>query len=68
MQINQLKLCFQKKKKKKTSIRNFTGNMDHINKKVKKQGYTCRNSSGQVFQSVAVAELGIKSPLEYLQV
>ena len=33
--------------------------------------YTCRYSSGQlipIFQSVAVAELGIKGPLEYLQV
>ena len=33
--------------------------------------YTCRYSSGQlipVFQSVAVAKLGIKGPLEYLQV
>jgi len=32
--------------------------------------YTCRYSSGQlipIFQSVAVAELGIKGPLEYLQ-
>jgi len=32
---------------------------------------TCRYSSGQlipIFQSVAVAELGIKGPLEYLQV
>jgi len=31
--------------------------------------YTCRYSSGQlipIFQSVAVAELGIESPLEYL--
>jgi len=33
--------------------------------------YTCRYSSGQlilIFQSRAVAELRIKSPLEYLQV
>ena len=33
--------------------------------------YTCRYYSGQlipIFQSVAVAELGIKGPLEYLQV
>ena len=33
--------------------------------------YTCRYSSGQlisIFQSVAVAGLGIKGPLEYLQV
>ena len=33
--------------------------------------YTCRYSSGYlipVIQSVAVAELGIKSPLEYSQV
>jgi len=33
--------------------------------------YTCRYSSGQlipIFQSIAVAELRIKGPLEYLQV
>ena len=33
--------------------------------------YTCRYSNGQlipIFQSVAVAELEIKGPLEYLQV
>ena len=33
--------------------------------------YTCRYSSGQlipIFQSVTVAELGIKGPVEYLQV
>jgi len=33
--------------------------------------YTCRYSSEQlipIFQSVAVVELGIKGPLEYLQV
>ena len=33
--------------------------------------YTCRYSSGlliPIFQSVAVAELGIKGPLEYMQV
>jgi len=33
--------------------------------------YTCRYSSGlliPIFQSVAVAELGIKGPLEYLLV
>ena len=35
------------------------------------EAYTCRYSSGQLiplFQSVAVAELRIKGPLEYLQV
>jgi len=45
--------------------------MDHINesKETRVVAYTCRYSSGQlipIFQSVAV--VGIKGPLEYLQV
>ena len=41
------------------------------NKETMVVAYTWRYSSGQlipIFQSVAVAELGINCPLEYLQV
>ena len=69
VQINQLKLlCFQKNKQTSIwKICNFTVNRDETTV----VAYTCRYSSGKlipIFQSVVVAELGIKGPLEYLQV
>jgi len=62
-------LCFKTNKHKEQSII-----LQAIRIKIKETrvvAYTCRYSSGQlipIFQSVAVAELGIKVPLEYLQV
>jgi len=55
-----------------TKMCNFTVNRDQINKNKETRvlADTCRYSSGQlipIFQTVAVAELGIKGPLEYLQ-
>ena len=69
-------ICFQKvnnQVKEKNVILQSIGIIHCINKSEETGvvAYTCRYSSGKlipIFQSVAVAELGIKGPLEYLQV
>jgi len=66
-------IMFSKKLTNKYKEKYFTVNRGHIikSKETRVVAYTCRYFSGQLFplfKSVAVAELGFKGPLEYLQV